>query len=220
MDKVDSFVVADDHRRSFVRDGKRLRAIAAQRKPDARARARRRPTSRRARPAGSICHACACRSSRAPNGGRCCARCGGCSATSSGCPTCRASTGKRCTRATRRCSTASRRAASCPTSSGRCRASSARRTRTRWAATTAGRRRWRSAISRPRCALADDGRATRSRASSRGDPWDAGGDSPLQRGRRRGEVGERIVAVNGQPRVARAPAAGAARAPGERRRSS
>ena len=62
-------------------------------------------TRRRARAAGSISTASACRSSRGASGGRCCARCGACSATSSGCRTCRASTGTRSTTATSRCST-------------------------------------------------------------------------------------------------------------------
>ena len=44
-----------------------------------------------------------CRSSRGRNGGRCCAKCGGCSATSSGLPTCPAWTGRRSTAAMNRC---------------------------------------------------------------------------------------------------------------------
>ena len=66
----------------------------------------------RARPAGSTSSGSASRSSRGSSGGRCCAKCGGCSATSSGSTTCRASTGKRCTGATSRCSSASRPGAS------------------------------------------------------------------------------------------------------------
>ena len=99
-----------------LRHGKRVRAIRADRMPDPRERAH--AVGRRAvaqeRLDRSSARARFRRSARA-NGGRCCTKCGGCSATSSGCPTCRASTGRRCTRATSRCSTASRRAASCPT---------------------------------------------------------------------------------------------------------
>ncbi len=42
-------------------------------------------------------------------------------------------------------------------------------------------------------------RATTSRASSKGDPWDAGADSPLNAIGVQAKRGERIVAVNGQP---------------------
>ena len=44
--------------------------------------------------------------------------------------------------------------------------------------------------------------ATRSPRSSRGDPWDAGADSPLNAIGVEAKVGERIVAVDGQPRGA------------------
>ena len=75
----------------------------------------------------------------------------------------------------------------------------------------------------PRRATSTLGRrrtAARSRASSRGDAWDASADSPLNAVGVEAQVGERIVAVNGQPVSARAAAAGAARPPGRARRSS
>ena len=50
----------------------------------------------------------------------------------------------------------------------------------------------------------------------RGDPWDAGADSPLNAVGVEAKPGERIVAVNGQRGRARPAAAGAARAPGGR----
>ena len=66
---------------------------------DAASEPRRQPTTRlRARAAGSISTGPRCRSIRARSGGRCCARSGGCSATTSGRPTCPASTGTRSTR--------------------------------------------------------------------------------------------------------------------------
>ncbi len=65
------------------RDGKRLRAIAAEKKPGPKSEAAEAKGRPRARTAGSISSACASRSSRAANGGRCCATSGACNATSS-----------------------------------------------------------------------------------------------------------------------------------------
>jgi tricorn protease len=162
-EKAESFEVAGDGTTLVFREGKRLPTTTGR---------------RRARTAGSISSDCASRSSRAANGGRCCARSGACSATSSGRPTCRASTGKRPIAFTRRSSNASRRAPISPISSGRCRASSAPRTPTRWAAIIASRRPWRSAISPATSASTQPTAATRSRAScavTRGMP------SPIRR---------------------------------------
>ena len=101
------FALAADHATLVVRQGKRLRAIAgepqARRERDAEREVRRALAQERldrSRPHPR------CRSIRAANGSRCCARCGGCSATSSGCRTCPASTGSASTSTTRRCSIA------------------------------------------------------------------------------------------------------------------
>ena len=216
------FELAQDGTTLVVRDGKRLRAIAADTQAR-QARARRRTTDTPSRKSGWIDlepHAHLGRAARA-SGGRCCARSGACSATSSGRPTCRASTGRRSTRATRRCST---------------------RVATRgelsdliWemqgelgtshAYEMGGDHRKPPAVALGHLgadlALRRRGRqATRSRASSRGDPWDAGADSPLNAVGVEAQVGERIVAVNGQPVSRGAAAAGAARPPGRRQGAS
>ena len=176
---------------------------------------RRSPTRRRARAAGSTSTACARRSIRAPNGGRCCARCGGCSATTSGPPTCPASTGTRCTpvRAAARARGHARRAVRPHLGdAGRARHVARLRDGRRppQAAGVAARPARRRSSSSPRTA-----RATRSRASSQGDPWDAGRRFAAQRDRRRGE-GRRAHRRDQRAAGRRAaPAAGAARAPGQ-----
>ncbi len=65
-------------------------------------------------------------------------------------------------------------------------------------------------------ALAEDGSSYEITRIVTGDAWDAGADSPLNAVGVEAKVGERIVAVNGQPRVARSTAAGAARPSGRR----
>ena len=187
-------------RRCIVRDGKRLRAIPANRKVDERdAAAQSDAPSRksgwidldRIRAAG--------RPARA-SGGRCCARCGGCSATSSGRRRCRASTGTRCTTSTRRCSTrvelARRAVRPHLGDAGRARhVACLRNGRRPPQAAGSGRS---ASSARELQARRRTARATRSRASSQGDPWDAGADSPLNAIGVEAKVGERIVAVNGQ----------------------
>jgi tricorn protease len=94
LEQADGFVIAADATTVLVRVDKRLRVVGAGR--DAKHEERGDKPSREDRLA-STWHACAWRSTPAPSGGRCCARCGVCSATTSGSPTCRASTGRRCT---------------------------------------------------------------------------------------------------------------------------
>ena len=83
------------------------------------------------------------------------------------------------------------------------------------AATIAGRRRWRSAISPRELELAADGASYEIARIVARRPVGRGRRFAAQRGRRRRRrSGERIVAVNGQPVSRERAAAGAARAPG------
>ena len=116
--------------------------------------------------------------------------------------------------ATSRSSTASRRAPSSRISSGKCRASSARRTPTKSAATTDARRQVALGYLAADLRLVDaDGSYEITRIVT-GDAWDAGADSPLNAVGVEAKAGERIVAVNGQPTSPRALTAGVARASG------
>ena len=87
-EKIDDFAIAGDGVSLVYRDGKALRAIAADRQRRAPSPTRPMPTARRrAGTAASTSTAFASPSSRGASGARCCARSGACSATSSGRPT-------------------------------------------------------------------------------------------------------------------------------------
>ena len=182
IDKADDFALAADHRTLLVRERQALRAIAADRSRPTTSRAgRRRRAVAQERLDRPGAHA---RVGRAARGmaRRCCARCGACSATSSGSRTCRASTGPAMLRRYEpllRARGHARRALR--PDLGDCRASSAPRTPTRWAATTASRRRWRWATWRPSCASSRPTGATRSRASCAATP---GTPVPIRRSTR------------------------------------
>ena len=153
---------------------------------------------RRAQAAGSIWVACACRSIRAPSGGRCCARCGGCSATTSGCRTCRVSTGPRCTTAMRHCSSASATRGELSDLIWEMQGELG----TSHAYEMGGDHRRPPALALGHLAadlrLADDGSYAIEHIAT-GDPWEAEADSPLNAVGVLARPGERIVAVNGQP---------------------
>ena len=68
--------------------------------------------------------------------------------------------------------------------------------------------------------LAEDGKSYEITRIVTGDPWDAGADSPLHAVGVEAKVGERIVAVNGQPVSREPPAAGACSCIRPARRSS
>ena len=187
-------------RRSCCATGKRLRAIRADRMPDPRERAPQigdEPSRKsgwidlgRVRAVG--------RSARA-NGGRCCTKCGGCSATSSGCRTCRASTGRRSTRATSRCSSASSTRSELSDLIWEMQGELG----TSHAYEMGGDYRKPPPMALGHLAaelrLGDRRRrATRSRASSKATHGTPAADSPLNAIGVQAQVGERIVAVNGQ----------------------
>ena len=181
VDKVDDFELAQDGTTLVVRDGKRLRAIAADqqaRKPEPGEKT---PTRRRARAAGST-------SSGMRVVGRAARRMAADAARGLapaarpvlGRRTCRASTGRRSTRSYAPLVDArghARRAVRPDLGdAGRARHVARLRDGRRSPQAAGGGAR----LSRLRsCASMPTTAATRSRASSRGDPWDAGADSPL-----------------------------------------
>ena len=150
------------------------RAEEAGEKPDPRASGLRRaePQERVARPDPHHGHR---RWTRPASGATdAAARPGACSATTSGSPTCRRRLGRRARPlpAARRARRQAR--ASSPTSSGRCRASSARRTPTRWAATTVRSPSVQARAASEPTSYERDGRAVPDQGvSSRGDFWNA-----------------------------------------------
>ena len=158
------------------------------------------PTARRrARTAASTSTAFASPSSRGANGARCCARSGACSATSSGRPTSPASTGTRSGASTRRLLDRVATRADFSDLVWEMQGELG----TSHAYEMGGDHRKPPAVALGHLAAAtrwDDARGGwQITEIARGDPWDASADSPLNAIGVEAKVGERIVAVDGQP---------------------